>query len=677
MEFRTVLLIFLAAITALTVVFYQYFYRNPRKGSLKIVLAALRFITLFCVLLLLINPKFINRDYYLEKANLVVLVDDSSSMQDAQAETPVPQLVNQLTSNEGLNERFSIHQYAFGTNLQVADSLHFDQRNTDISSALSTVNEIFVNGTNTVVLFSDGNQTLGRDYEYINLGSNLSVNPVVVGDTTAYEDISVGLVNTNTYAFLRNQFPVEATILYRGSRPVSKTVSISLDGTRVFQQRLNFDASKNSQTLNTLIEAKSVGVKTLKIEVEPLENEKNRVNNSKETAIEVIDEKTNVVIVSDILHPDIGALKKSIEANEQRSVSVIKPNTTASSLEEADILILYQPTRNFRGVYDYVANSGKSIFTITGSKTDWNFLNRTQQSFAKENINQSEDILPILNTTFGIFGLGNFNVDDFPPLRGNLGNIDLLKNGETLLYQQIKGVDLNQPLLAVLNQGKQREAALFGENVWKWRAQTYRNTESFGNFDELIGNLMVYLGSNDQRSRLELEFDLVYDNASIAQIRATYFDESYQFDPNANITISVQNKNNDFTRESPMLIKGNFYEVDLSDLEAGEYQFTVTVGGENLKRSGSFKILDFNPELQLISSNYNKLQRLADNTNGKLYYPNTLDELISDLSSSQRYLPVQKSSQNVVSLIDFRILLGLIVLALALEWFIRKYNGLI
>ncbi|MEW2922033.1 VWA domain-containing protein [Muricauda sp. ANG21] len=677
MDFSTVLLIILAAITALTVVFYQYFYKNPRKGTLKFVLAALRFITLFCGLLLLINPKFINRDYYLEKANLILLVDDSSSMEDAQTASPISELVNQLAANEDLNERFSIHQYAFGSNVQATDSINFNQQNTDISNALSTVDEIFVNGTNAVVLFSDGNQTLGRDYEYINLGTNLSVNPVVVGDTTAYEDISVGLVNTNTYAFLRNQFPVEATILYRGSRTVSKTVSIRLDGTRVHQQRLNFDASKNSQTLNTLIEAQSVGVKTLKIEVEALENEKNRINNSKETAIEVIDEKTNVVIVSDILHPDIGALKKSIEANQQRSVSILKPNVSTTDLEDADILILYQPTRNFRGVYDYVVNSGKSIFTITGSKTDWNFLNRTQQSFAKENVNQSEDILPILNNAFGIFGLGNFNVDDFPPLQGNLGNIDLLKNGETLLYQQIRGVDLNQPLFAVLSQGKQREAALFGENIWRWRAQTYRNTESFSNFDELMGNLMVYLGSSDQRSRLELEFDLVYDNASMARIRASYFDESYQFDPSANISIAIENKNNNFNRESPMLLKGNFYEVDLSDLEAGEYQFTVTVSGENLKRSGSFKILDFNPEKQLISSNHNKLQRLAEKTNGQLYYPDKLDELVNQLSTSQRYLPVQKSRQNVVSLIDFRILLGLIVLTLAAEWFIRKYNGLI
>ena len=188
---------------------------------------------------------------------------------------------------------------------------------------------------------------------------------------------------------------------------------------------------------------------------------------------------------------------------------------------------------------------------------------------------------------------------------------------------------------------------------------------------------MVYLGSNKQRNRLELDYELVFDNASMAKIRASYFDESYQFDSNANISISIKGRENDFSRTSPMLLKGSFYEVDLSDLGAGEYEFTVTVQDKNLSRSGTFKILDFNPEKQLVSSNYKKMERLAFKNRGQVYYLDKLEELQTNLSSSQQFLPVQKSRDNVVSLIDFRILLGLIILSLAAEWFIRKYNGLI
>lgn len=677
MDLSTVLLIIIAVATALILVYFQYFYKNPRKGSLKTILAALRFVTLFCGLLLLINPKFVSKDYFVEKANLILLVDNSTSMENASSQAEISRVIAQLKQDEALNERFTIHQYRFGNTITATDSVRFDQGNTDISNALSTLNDVFVNGNNAIVLFSDGNQTLGRDYEYINLNENTTINPVVVGDTTQYEDISIGLINVNKFAFLRNSFPIETSIRYQGSRPVFSTVTISINGSRVHQEMVNLNSTQNSQTLNTLVEAQSVGIKTIKIEVGKLENEQNTANNVKETAIEVIDEKTNVAIISDMLHPDIGALKKSIESNEQRSVTLVNPNVSQSAFEESDLLILYQPNRNFRSVYEFLENSGANYFTITGSKTDWNFLNRAQESFTVSGSRQPEDILPILNNAFGLFGLGDFSVDGFPPLQGTLGDIQLNKDSEILMFQQLQGINLDKPLFTILTEGNTKEAVLFGEDLWRWRAQVYRNDQSFQKFDDLIGNLMVYLGSNKQRNRLELDYELVFDNAGMAKIRASYFDESYQFDSDATISIKIEGKNTDFSRVSPVLLNGSFYEVDLSDLQAGEYEFKITVQDENLSRSGTFRILDFNPEKQLISANYKKIERLAKKNRGKLYYLDGVETLQSDLASSQEFLPVQKSRDNVVSLIDFRILLGLIVLSLALEWFIRKYNGLI
>ena len=81
MEIRTVLLIVLAAIAALTIVFYQYFHKTRKRGKLSIILASLRFCALFSGLLLLINPKFKKNEYSLEKTNLIVLVDDSSDFE--------------------------------------------------------------------------------------------------------------------------------------------------------------------------------------------------------------------------------------------------------------------------------------------------------------------------------------------------------------------------------------------------------------------------------------------------------------------------------------------------------------------------------------------------------------------------------------------------------------------
>jgi hypothetical protein len=97
----------------------------------------------------------------------------------------------------------------------------------------------------------------------------------------------------------------------------------------------------------------------------------------------------------------------------------------------------------------------------------------------------------------------------------------------------------------------------------------------------------------------------------------------------------------------------------------------------SLARDGSFTILDFDVEKQLFATDYKKLGRLAEKTGGTLYFPAETDKLVDSLLRDERYLPVQKSKQIVVSLIDYRWLLALVAIALACEWFIRKYNGLI
>ena len=126
-----------------------------------------------------------------------------------------------------------------------------------------------------------------------------------------------------------------------------------------------------------------------------------------------------------------------------------------------------------------------------------------------------------------------------------------------------------------------------------------------------------------------------------------------------------------------MLLKGNFYEADLSTLRPGTFNFTVRVENKNEMRSGQFTILDFDVEKQFLTTDHEKLNRLANKTGGRSYYPEQSAELIEDLIENDQFIPRQKSEQNVVSLIDFKILLAIVVIAFTTEWFIRKYNGLI
>ncbi|MUH37914.1 VWA domain-containing protein [Zobellia amurskyensis] len=674
MNTQTILLIILAVIVSLALVLFQYFYKNKRSGKLNIVLSFLRFITFFCGFLLLINPKFTKNEYTTEKANLIVLADNSSSV--ASAKSAIHQTIKSLEQSDEIIKRFAIEKYSFGSFLKEGDSLSFQDKNTNISQALSALKDVYSTTNSTIVLISDGNQTLGRDYDFQNEQHQFPIYPIAVGDTTRYEDVAISQVNTNRYAFLKNKYPVQIYVSYSGQDDVSVPVRISLNEKNVFRQTVSFSSTNSSEVINTLLDANSIGSKSLRISVGSLDNERNTANNNREVVVDVIDEKTSIALVSNIVHPDIGALKKSIESNGQRSVSIKNPKADLEEWEEVDLFILYQPNATFKGLFDYIENKKANSFTITGPKTDRNFLNRIQKGFTKNSYNQEEEVFGVLNSGFSLFNTLDFSVEEFPPLQSSLGDVVLHGKNDVLLTQRIRGVDLNQPLLAVFEEGQKRDAVLFGENIWKWRMQNYRNTQSFKNFDDFIGKLTFYLASNKSRERLSLNYENVYSGSNEARISATYFDKTFVFDANAEITLKLQNSESKKTSEVPMLLRGSYYEADLSNLSAGKYDFSVAVKKENLSKSGSFTILDFDVEKQFLSTNYEKLQRLAQNTSGRLFYPNQNQDLIQDLLSDDRYLPTQKNKQNVVSLIDYRLLLGLMVIALATEWFLRKYNGL-
>ena len=88
-------------------------------------------------------------------------------------------------------------------------------------------------------------------------------------------------------------------------------------------------------------------------------------------------------------------------------------------------------------------------------------------------------------------------------------------------------------------------------------------------------------------------------------------------------------------------------------------------------------MLDFEIEKQFVNPDKNRLEQLATNTNGKVYYPNQIENLIQSLLDNENYIPTQKEIIKKSPLIDWVWLLVLAIVALATEWFTRKYNGLL
>ncbi len=677
MATETILYIILAGVLSIALAVFMYGYKSKQTGSLRWVFGILRFITLFSILLLIINPKFKSETYTIEKPKLPILIDNSASIGELSQKENVSSLFQKLKESSELYDKFDASYYSFGNNFRENDSLSFDEKNTNISKALSSVNELFKNQTAPTILITDGNQTLGNDYEFSSTTFKNSIYPIILGDSIKYTDLKIEQLNTNRYAFLKNQFPVEVILNYSGTNPVNSEFVVTQGTATIYRANVSFSESETSKTLNFTLNASSVGLQKYTAQILPLADEKNKTNNSKQFAVEVIDQATNVLVVSKITHPDLGALKKAITTNERRTITFKKPIEAINILNEYQLVILYQPDRSFASIFTEIEKLTKNSWVISGLQTDWYFLNGAQDNFNKEASNQSEDIQAELNSNYGTFAVDDIGFNNFPPLHTEFGALAISVPNEIMLEQTVSGIANGNPLLATMEINGKRDAIWDGEGFWRWRARSFVETESFQSFDDFIGNLVQYLASNKRRSRLEVSSETFYYNNNPIKISAQYFDKNYAFDNRASLNIAVKNTETEKQIVFPMLLRNNYYEVDLNSLPAGEYNYTVSVSNEAVSSSGNFTILDFNVEQQFLNADVSKLRRVAQNTNGKAYFAAQSDALIKSLVDNTNFQNIERSEQKVVPLIDWKYLLALIVLALAAEWFIRKYNGLI
>ena len=675
MNTTTILLLLVSILIAAGVSFYHYLYKVKNRSNTTFLLVFLRFFSIFGLLLLLINPIITRKTIETVKTPLPIIIDNSASITDLKADKQAMEVFQKLSENNDLKDKFDVQTYQFDTDFLPSETIDFKGTQSNIDVVAKSLKNIYKNQFFPTVLISDGNQTSGEDYVF-GFNPDNKVYPVVVGDTATYLDLRISQLNVNKYAFHKNKYPVEVFLNYSGTKSINTTFRISQGNSVLNQQTVAFSPSKKSATLNILLPADRVGLQILKATISSKEQEKNTYNNAKNFAVEVIDQKTEVALISSISHPDLGAIKRSIESNAQRKVTIVKPYQV-NLLSDYNVLIFYQPNGEFKTIFEQNENTNINTWIITGNDTDYGFLNQNQSNYTFKMSGQKEDYLASFDSQFNLFALDNIRFEQFPPLENPFGSITENGNSNTLLSSTIRNIPTNQPLLAFAENQGRRSAFLFGENIWKWRANSYVDKKTFADFDIFLDKTIQYLASNNARKSLVVNHERFYNSGEGIEIKAQYFNKNYELDEKARLTIAVINTKTKKVTNFDLLRTSNAFKVNLDGLAAGNYTFTVKELNSNSSYKSSFEVLDFDIEKQFVNPDWNKLNQLANQTKGKAYLTNQVETLIKQLLADESYKAVQKTSLKKSPLIDWIWLLVLIAVSLSAEWFIRKYNGLL
>ena len=662
-----------AAVIALLLAAFLYLYNNKKKSKINWILFGLRALSYFFIFLLLFNLKITKRILENHKPNLFVLVDNSKSISLENNHGTVRKIIDKLKNDQTLTDKFNFQFYAFSKEVTSLDSLSFTGKETNIKNALKTIKSVSLNRKSPIILISDGNQTMGNSYQFYK--TKHAIYPIVIGDTTTFQDVFIDRLNANKYAYLKHKFPVEVFVGYQGEKEnIPFTFKITEGNKTIFSKKIKLGKKNSSKHLSFYLPANKTGLHHYLATVSEIKNEKNKTNNKKYFTVNVISEQAKILLISDMIHPDIAMFKRAIETNEQRKLILKKPNDNIK-LSEYKSVILYQPNASFKTIINQSISAKKNIFFVTGTHTDWQALNNFQSFFKRDFVNKKEDYNPVFNSSFSTFLVDDSGFENYPPLEDKFGEITFFVPNETLLFQKINDFTTEQPLMATFTKNALRFIALFGENAWRWRIYEGKNKHNFKDFDTFINKSMQYLASENNGDFLKIDYKNTYFSNEPISIKAQLFDVNYHFNPNAKLWIKISNDKKKWTY--PFALVANYYQVSLSDLVPGNYHFTVYDNAKKVQKFGSFTILNYEMEQQNLSGNYKELKQLAQNNSGIVFYPNQTRELITTLNRNNNFKTIQKEIIRKKSLIDWRILLGVIAILLTLEWFIRKYKGFI
>lgn len=638
----------------------------------RIAMPALRFVSVSLIALLLMAP-LVKRQVNTDERPIIVLAQDISESVGSQSS-----LLTEADLGK-LEKKYEV----------VTDS--FGGKTTDIATALRDINDRYA-GRNlgAIVLASDGIYNQGQNP--VNLVDQIAVPiyTVALGDTTHYRDAAVTEVRYNRMAYLGNQFPIEITVQAHQMQGEHATLSISRNGQRLYSKEINYSTSRHVQSESVTLNADKPGLQSYTISLTPLKGEASEQNNTRTLAIEVMDAHQKIAIVAPAAHPDISALRQSIERNPNYEVEVMLEKADPAKLKECSLIVWHNMpnTRMGLNLADY--KQIPAIY-IVGSQTDigrFNALHSGLEIMAKAR--KLDEVTASHNNTFALFTLDNeicSRMEQMPPLTAPFGTYRMAGDMQSLFVAKIGNIASDRPLIAFGQQEGVRHSFVVGEGLWKWRLQSYLMTESHDDFDQLMEKMVVYTSLQANKERLHVTYDHIYQEGTPVVLQAEFYNDNFEpiNTPDVRIEISPFADPKDAQRQSAKASahtqaydfnrSGTGYALNLGTPQAGHYSFaaTTTWNGKKYTTSGAFAVEQINLEQLNLVADHGLLNTLAQTTGGAMLAPDQLDRLPQLLDDRDDLKSIIYTQTRYTELINLPLIFILLILLLGVEWALRKY----
>lgn len=660
--------------------FFLYFnYKSEWPNWFNKVFSVVRFVVVFFALLLLLGPFLKRIKNTTETPRVNVIVDNSTSLSTYSNEvnTILSGLKKEASSSKKLDYEF------FTLNGTLTDSLIFDQKTTNLSKTLKSVDQATA-GLNTVatILVTDGIVNQGLFLE--GLSSTKDLFAVGVGDTTERKDLLVKELFVNKSTFLGNEFPVQATILSKGFSGSTTRVNLLINGKKVSTKKISFKAEESIQEVSFNYTSKKKGFIKLGIQLEDLEGETTTKNNSKFSFVKVNESKQKVALVSRNPHPDIKALVASINSLEKYEVEVfnLSFNKKKPAVSDFDIFILHQLPCNRCGndkLVEAILSSKKPRWLINGIHTRLRIFNDFSASVKISNARGVDEVGGLPNSNFDLFEFDDLDLTWLkysPPLVVPYANYRVSPEATVVMDQMVGSVASSKPLIVYKEDKGVKELALLGEGIWKWKMTESLEKNSTKNFDLLVSKLIGLLN----QSRKDVQFSAVITNEQYNVSNQPKF--SFVSKNQVGELIYSNEINLSLSREKKKVAdysitvseENSFYSLPLQDTGVYNYVASTTIGGKEFREVGLFSVEDIQLESKKLQADFSGLKEVTSLNSGGFFISESLGNLVQEINN-RAYKNKIRSNEERINLKDLFWPLLFLLIFISTEWLARKAFG--
>lgn len=683
------------AIIAVGLAVYLYLKKHSEwnkelSPSKRYTLTILRALTLFLLMTSLLGILFQYQKSKVQKPILAIAIDDSASMLNYKDSQEVKTFFNDFkkTVDNRLAERFAIHYFSASANPEVLEGAPtFVHPSTNLYESLEGIKRRFYGqNLSSIILVSDGNINDGNLPQYaIQDLLQTKVYTIGVGDSTYRPDQLVKHITANDVVLLGNHFLVSAELEATGLPNTESKVELIRGGEVIASKSVKFgDNRVEVASVSFEVEAKNIGYQAFTVKIEHKSNEHTFLNNKRTFYVNVVDGRNKIVLLSDGPHPDLKALERAFERDENSKVESYLLSEWKRDLTDVTLLVVHSPGNIFNAdLAKFIGSTNVSKLYLLGTTADERFFKAFGSPIAISPARQFDEVTGALNIDFTPFQMESSweqALKNWSPLKVRFGSTTIPKGAHVLLHQKVGPVVKKDALIYFTEQqaslGKSKIGVIAGEGIWRWRMGDFAVNKSFDIFDGMMGKIAQYLSVKPNSEQFTVQAPKDVTTIKEAVFTANIYNASFESMTTSKIDF-VLTQAEEVVRKLEFSVRDSSYYLNLGKLNAGLYKWNAktTVDGKILSKSGELLVEANRLEKIDIRANHGLLVDLASVGDGKFASLQQYHSIIDDLFKRDDLSSKAYSSIELKELIELFWIFVVLILLLSTEWFLRRYWG--